>query len=90
MAFNIGDKVYNSVEEVQQKCSHFAPALAPQMMDHIWGYCEYVEYPYTIAIFKTYVGPGAFMHEKTCEEHRQEMLEKEAATRAFLKAKGYE
>jgi len=90
MAFNVGDKVYNSVEEVQQKCSHFAPALAPQIMEHCWGYCEHTEYPFTIAIFKEYVGPGAFMHEKSCEEHRQEMEEKEAATRAFLKANGFE
>lgn len=90
MAFNVGDKVYNSVEEVQQRCSHFTPALAPQIMAHCWGYCTHTEYPYTIAIFKEYVGPGAFMHEKTCEEHRQEAEEKEAATRAFLKANGFE
>ncbi|MFQ5593463.1 MAG: hypothetical protein ACE5HA_04880 [Anaerolineae bacterium] len=90
MAFNVGDKVYNSVEEVQQVCTHFAPALAPQIMEHCWGYCEHTEYPYTIAIFKEYVGAGAFMHEKSCEEHRAEMDEKEAATRAFLKANGFE
>lgn len=66
-----GEMLYKSIEEVEAKCSHFEPAAFPDITPHIWGYCTHVEWPFTIAVFKRY-RPGAFMHDKTCEEHKKD------------------
>lgn len=66
-----GEMIYKSLEDLMKKCSHFEPAAFPDITPHIWGYCTHLEWPFTIAVFKRST-PGAFLHEKTCEEHKKD------------------
>lgn len=66
-----GQMLYQSIEEVEAKCSNFEAAAFADITPHIWGYCFKVEWPFSIAIFKQH-RDGAFMHEKTCEEHKKD------------------
>ncbi len=53
-----------------KSCKNFRPALAPQMIPHIYGYCDKLDYPFSKGIFQD-AELGAFVAPKECDKYEK-------------------
>ncbi len=51
-----------------QDCKNYRVALYPTLTPFIHGYCDELEYPFALAIFKE-ERPGAFIAPEKCDKH---------------------
>lgn len=55
-----------------ESCTHYRVCMFPTMTPHLHGYCDELEYPFTLGIFKEAL-PGAFTAPEKCDSHEEKV-----------------